>query len=155
VVLFDNLSRAGVALNVDWLRRRHGDLVTLVQGDIRDAAAVRRCVTELAGRKAGLGGVFHLAAQVAVTSSLVDPAADFAVNAGGTLHLLEALRALPSPPPLLFTSTNKVYGSLSDIPLRRQGSRHVPVDAAIARSGISEGRPLDFHSPYGCSKGAA
>jgi CDP-paratose 2-epimerase len=99
--------------------------------------------------------VFHFAAQVAVTTSLRDPFLDFDVNARGTLNLLEAIRALEDRPSLLFTSTNKVYGHLDDVALRRCGVRYEPEDAAIARRGISESRPLDFHSPYGCSKGAA
>jgi CDP-paratose 2-epimerase len=99
--------------------------------------------------------VFHFAAQVAVTTSLVDPVHDFDVNAGGTLNLLEAMRALKSPPPLVFTSTNKVYGGLGDVPLVRRGGRYEPRDADVRRHGVSEERPLDFHSPYGCSKGTA
>jgi CDP-paratose 2-epimerase len=99
--------------------------------------------------------VYHFAAQVAVTSSLTDPVADFMVNAGGTLNLLEALRALDQPPPMIFTSTNKVYGDLEDVKLVREMSRYVPTDTRMRRSGINEQRRIDFHSPYGCSKGAA
>src|SRR5205823_485127 len=104
---------------------------------------------------AGTSEVYHFAAQVAVTSSLVDPVADFSVNAGGTLNLLEELRALPDPPPLVFTSTNKVYGDLEDVELVPDGSRYLPADTDTRMSGISETRRVDFHSPYGCSKGAA
>jgi CDP-paratose 2-epimerase len=99
--------------------------------------------------------VFHLAAQVAVTTSLVDPAADFEVNVRGTLNVLEAVRAQEQPPPLFFTSTNKVYGGMEDVPLRLAGRRYEPVDPALAARGFAEDRRLDFHSPYGCSKGAA
>jgi CDP-paratose 2-epimerase len=99
--------------------------------------------------------VFHFAAQVAVTSSLTDPIFDFTVNAGGTLNLLEAIRALPVRPPLVFTSTNKVYGDLEDIDLARHGQRYAPAAAELRARGVSEDRPLDFHSPYGCSKGTA
>lgn len=148
VRLFDNLSRAGVVQNVEWLKAQHGGDVELSFGDIRDAAAVRTAV-------AGVSRVFHFAAQVAVTTSLVDPISDFEVNARGTLNLLEAIRALESRPSLLFTSTNKVYGNLDHLNLRTRGRRYEPADAAIARRGISEACPLDFHSPYGCSKGAA
>jgi CDP-paratose 2-epimerase len=148
VRLFDNLSRAGVQENVDWLRAVHGDRVELQVGDVRDCAALRIAVR-------GVHRVFHFAAQVAVTTSLVDPFLDFDVNARGTLNLLEAIRALEARPSLLFTSTNKVYGQLDDVPLRQQHRRYEPEAAAIARLGISETRPLDFHSPYGCSKGAA
>jgi len=148
VTLFDNLSRAGVERNVAWLEAQHGDRVELVVGDVRDAAALRNVV-------AGTSRVFHFAAQVAVTTSLVDPILDFEVNARGTINLLEALRALDDPPTLLFTSTNKVYGHLDDLRLEARGRRYEPADPHVARHGISEQRPLDFHSPYGCSKGAA
>jgi CDP-paratose 2-epimerase len=148
VRIFDNLARAGVEENLHWLRTEHGTRVQIVIGDVRDAEAVRRAASDVTQ-------VFHFAAQVAVTTSLVDPIEDFEVNARGTLNLLEALRAQPTPPPLLYTSTNKVYGALEDVSLRRRGRRYIPTDDAIAGSGIGEARPLDFHSPYGCSKGAA
>ncbi|MEN3339776.1 MAG: CDP-paratose 2-epimerase [Acidobacteriota bacterium] len=148
VRLFDNLSRAGVEQNVRWLREQHGDQVDLQLGDVRDAAALRSAVT-------GVQRVFHFAAQVAVTTSLTDPFLDFDVNARGTLNLLEAIRALDDRPSLIFTSTNKVYGHLDDVSLRKRGLRYEPEAEAVARRGISEARPLDFHSPYGCSKGAA
>jgi CDP-paratose 2-epimerase len=155
VRLFDNLSRAGVERNVEWLTSEypgqdaHGrPRVELVVGDIRDAAAVRQAVN-------GVARVFHFAAQVAVTSSLVDPLLDFEVNARGTLNLLEAIRALDNRPSLLFTSTNKVYGHLNDVRLHSLRTRYEPDDAVVAQRGISEHRSLDFHSPYGCSKGAA
>jgi CDP-paratose 2-epimerase len=99
--------------------------------------------------------VFHFAAQVAVTSSLVEPREDFTVNAQGALNVLEAIRAQSNPPPLIFTSTNKVYGALDDVPLKRAGQRYVPVSEELRARGVSESRPLDFHSPYGCSKGTA
>jgi CDP-paratose 2-epimerase len=101
--------------------------------------------------------VYHFAAQVAVTTSLVHPLDDFAVNAQGTLFLLEALRASPEPAsvPLVFTSTNKVYGNLEDVALRRRENRYEPDEETLRARGVSEERPLDFHSPYGCSKGAA
>ena len=148
VRLFDNLSRAGVERNVQWLQDRHGRQVEFVAGDVRDQAAVRAAVR-------GVSRVFHFAAQVAVTTSLVDPFLDFEVNARGTLNLLEAIRALETRPSLLFTSTNKVYGDLEDVPLRRVGRRYEVEHPALAAQGIGEDRPLDFHSPYGCSKGAA
>jgi CDP-paratose 2-epimerase len=99
--------------------------------------------------------IYHLAAQVAVTSSLADPVHDFEVNARGTLNILEAMRQRKDPPSLVFTSTNKVYGALEDLELRTEGRRCVPVDEKLRSSGVDEQRPLDFHSPYGCSKGAA
>ena len=148
VRLFDNLSRPGVEHNVRWLKSSYGDRVELVVGDVRDVEAVARAVRDVAR-------VYHFAAQVAVTTSLVEPVEDFEVNARGTLNLLEAIRALDARPSLLFTSTNKVYGHLEDLPLRKRGLRYEPEDTAMARYGVSETRPLDFHSPYGCSKGAA
>src|SRR5438874_531738 len=86
----------------------------------------------------------HGATQVAVTTSLLDPLEDFAINARGTLNVLEAIRATEHRPPLLFTSTNKVYGGLQDVPLTRAGGRYVPLDPGIAASGVDERRPLDF-----------
>jgi CDP-paratose 2-epimerase len=148
VRLFDNLSRAGVEQNLRWIQARHGERVEFVRGDVRDEAALRRAVR-------GVDQVFHFAAQVAVTTSLTDPFLDFEVNARGTLNLLEAIRAADAPPTLLFTSTNKVYGDLDDVRLRRRGSRYEPEEERLVLGGISEARPLDFHSPYGCSKGAA
>ncbi|MGH7201571.1 MAG: NAD-dependent epimerase/dehydratase family protein, partial [Planctomycetaceae bacterium] len=90
-----------------------------------------------------------------VTTSLDDPRSDFETNALGTLNVLEACRRRAAPPPLLFTSTNKVYGGLDDVSLVRQGDRYLPENAKVRAHGISERRPLDFHSPYGCSKGSA
>ncbi len=148
VTVFDNLSRPGVDQNLRWLRERHGDRLHIEVADIRDHYALRRAVRS--ARQ-----VYHFAAQVAVTTSLTDPVLDFEVNACGTLHLLEALRSLRTPPPLVFTSTNKVYGDLGDIRLGKNDSRYEPEDLLVRRYGINEDRPLDFHSPYGCSKGTA
>lgn len=148
VLLYDNLSRPGVRVNLEWLYGLHGERVRAIIGDIRDRHSLRRAVR-------AAGQVYHLAAQVAVTTSLADPALDFEVNARGTLNLLEELRALDNPPPLIFTSTNKVYGNLEDLQLRRNGTRYYPVDPATFALGIGENRSLKFHSPYGCSKGAA
>jgi CDP-paratose 2-epimerase len=99
--------------------------------------------------------VVHLAAQVAVTSSLEDPRIDFEVNAGGTMNVLEAVRLTSRPPSLAFCSTNKVYGALPDVRLDAFPRRYQPADAIVRSRGVDETRPLDFHSPYGCSKGAA
>ena len=147
VLIYDDLSRPGVERNIAWLREEHGDLVHVEIADIRNPEAIRAAVRSA-------DQVFHFAAQVAVTSSLVDPRSDFEINIGGTLNLLEAIRARENPPPLLFTSTNKVYGGPSDLALAKNCTRYQPLDAAL-RTGVSEERPLDFHSPYGCSKGAA
>ena len=147
VLIFDNLSRAGVEQNVAWLRSEHPDAVHLLVADVRDSHALTEAV-------ANASAIFHLAAQVAVTTSLTSPVHDFEVNARGTLNLLEALRALRNPPPLIFTSTNKVYGCLRRVPLELRGHRYAPVSAGHGH-GISEDQPLDFYSHYGCSKGAA
>jgi CDP-paratose 2-epimerase len=148
VILLDNLSRPGVERNLAWLRGRYPDRVRFQLADVRDRAALRPAVR-------AAGQVFHFAAQVAVTTSLTDPVHDFEVNARGTLNLLEELRALEDPPPLVFTSTNKVYGGLDGLRLQQDGTRYEPAEAAFARTGIGEARVTDFHSPYGCSKGTA
>jgi CDP-paratose 2-epimerase len=148
VRLLDNLSRIGVERNLRWLMEAHGDLVDIDVPDVRNFSIVKQAVKDASQ-------VFHFAAQVAVTSSLVDPREDFEINAGGTLNLLEAIRAMENPPPLIFTSTNKVYGNLADVDFTKQRTRYAPVDPSIRERGIAENRALDFHSPYGCSKGAA
>jgi CDP-paratose 2-epimerase len=148
VILFDNLSRPGVANNLKWLRAVYGDGFGVEIGDIRDRATVEKVVRNA-------GAIFHFAAQVAVTNSLSRPREDFSVNAEGTLNLLEALRNYRSQIPLLFTSTNKVYGEMTNMQLREAGLSYVPEDNALAERGIDEAAALDFHSPYGCSKGCA
>jgi CDP-paratose 2-epimerase len=148
VILYDNLSRQGVESNLRWLQDQHDSKLEIVVADICDSETLKEAVDEA-------GQVFHFAAQVAVTTSLEDPIGDFCVNAGGTLNLLEQLRRHPEPPPLVFTSTNKVYGGLEDISFSVSGDRYVPDDDNTFAFGIGENRPLDFHSPYGCSKGTA
>ena len=148
VLIFDSLERPGVERNLAWLKEQHGALISVSVADIRDAEAV-----DHAARDAG--AVFHLAAQVAVTTSLADPVADFEINARGTLNLLEVLRRRADPPPLLFASTNKVYGKLHGTGvLEHTDSRWQPRDPSL-RKGCDESSPLDFYSPYGCSKGVA
>jgi CDP-paratose 2-epimerase len=148
VRLLDNLSRRSVERNLVWLDGRHGDRIQLEQGDVRDPDAVRAAVS-------GAGMVFHFAAQVAVTTSLLAPELDFAINAGGTLQVLEAVRAQPEPPPLVYASTSKVYGALADLKLVERETRYAAEDPQLAARGIDERRPLELQSPYGCSKGAA
>ncbi len=148
VTLLDNLSRPGVERNLRWLRAEHGDLLRVEVGDVRDPAVLREVVK-------GAGAVFHLAAQVAAPSSLAAPVHDFRVNAEGTLNVLEAARASPEPPAVLFTSTREVYGDLADVALRQTATRHEPVSLALRRDGVSEDRGLACHGPHGCSKGAA
>jgi CDP-paratose 2-epimerase len=146
VRIFDNLSRLGVERNLAWLQQRHHGRLQFKWGDIRDSHAVAAAVH-------GVSQVFHFAAQVAVTTSLTDPVRDFEINARGTLNLLEAVR-LGGRPGLVFTSTNKVYGHLDALALEESGDRYEPADPAC-RQGVGESRPTAFHSPYGCSKGAA
>jgi CDP-paratose 2-epimerase len=144
VTIFDNLSRPGSHHNLGWLRSRYGQRLTLVQGDIRDSVALPAIV-----RDADV--VVHLAGQVAVTTSIVAPREDFEINALGTLNVLEAVRNAAIPPILLFASTNKVYGGMEGVAIAETATRHRYRDM----EGISEEQGLDFHSPYGCSKGAA
>ena len=147
VRIYDSLARPGAEENLQWLTAQHPSHLQVEVGDIRSEAELRLAVTEV-------GTVFHLAAQVAVTTSLADPADDFSVNAVGTLTLLEALRQRGGSRRIVFTSTNKVYGAIDDIELAASPTRYEP-DSELARRGIDEARALQFHSPYGCSKGAA
>jgi CDP-paratose 2-epimerase len=147
VIVYDNLSRPGSEKNLAWLRERRAEF-GFVQADIRDAVALRQALADHAPYDA----VLHFAAQVAVTTSVTDPRLDFDINALGTFNLLEAVRGLALDPVLLFTSTNKVYGALPQYPVVEQGPRYA---LAGLPGGVSETTPLDFYSPYGCSKGAA
>ncbi|UFS72142.1 GDP-mannose 4,6-dehydratase [Geomonas sp. RF6] len=148
VIIYDNISRPGVERNLSFLKERYGKDLEVRIADIRNARTLERAVAEARH-------VFHFAAQVAVTTSLEAPAQDFAINGVGTFTLLEAIRKASSPPSLLFTSTNKVYGALGDIPLERSHGRYHPVDPDLRENGLSEAFHLDFLSPYGCSKGSA
>jgi CDP-paratose 2-epimerase len=146
VIVFDALARPGVEANLAWLQARHGDRIIAATADVRDAAALHGMAREA-------DVIFHLAAQVAVTTSLADPREDFEINVGGAINVLEAAR--PHRTPVIFASTNKVYGDLADIPLVLKGDAYRPRDPAVRLRGVDEQRPLDFHTPYGCSKGAA
>lgn len=148
VLVFDNLSRKGTDLNIDWLRTncKGKGQFKFVNGDIRDLSKVKKYI-----KNSDI--IYHLAAQVAVTTSLLDPVIDFEINARGTLNLLEAFR-LDSPDAIfIYASTNKVYGGLDDLACVKKGGRYV-FQSELLKKGISENRQLDFHSPYGCSKGA-
>jgi CDP-paratose 2-epimerase len=146
VIVYDALTRPGVERNLAWLQTRHGRKITAVRADTRDGHAVEAAV-------ARADVVFHLAAQVAVTTSLVTPREDFDINVGGAINVLEAARLKHTP--VIFASTNKVYGDLADVDLELADGAYCPQDPALRARGVSERRPLDFHTPYGCSKGAA
>jgi len=148
VIIFDSLTRANVERNLTWLQQRHGSRIRPHIADIRDENELRIAV-------AAADHVFHLAAQVAVTTSLTDPTEDFEVNARGTLNVLEAVRACPNPPSIVFASSNKVYGRLDGIGIVERRTRYEAAAPEILRHGVSEMQPLSLYSPYGCSKGAA
>ncbi len=129
--ILDNLSRAGTERNLKWLITQHPARTTFIKEDVRNAPALAEHVSDQ-------DAILHLAAQVAVTTSLTDPDTDFDINARGTLNVLEAVRKNNPEAAFVFASTNKVYGKLDH------------------KSGpCKETQPLDFHSPYGCSKGTA
>jgi CDP-paratose 2-epimerase len=144
VVVYDNLSRPGAKHNVDWLRAEWGERWTLVPADIRDFGALCR-----AAERSDV--IYHLASQVAVTTSVQDPRADFEVNALGTFNVLESARLSGRRPIVLYSSTNKVYGGMEDVAVVEGETGYSYRDYP---HGIPETYPLDFHSPYGCSKGA-
>ncbi|MCX4243147.1 NAD-dependent epimerase/dehydratase family protein [Paraliomyxa miuraensis] len=146
VTVLDSLVRPGTDRNLDWLRSlaRPG-MLDLVYGDVRDANTVAAAASHATA-------IYHLAAQVAVTTSVTRPREDFEVNALGTINVLEAARRSRHEPVVVFTSTNKVYGECTGIPVEETRTRHAYRDRP---HGVDESQPLDFHSPYGCSKGAA
>jgi len=145
VVVFDNLSRPGAAKNLEWLRGAGN--FQLVTGDVRDFSQVAETF-----KTAEPDVVLHLAAQVAVTTSVADPRHDFEVNAAGTFNVCEAVRQFVPSAILLNASTNKVYGAMTDLRIELRNGRYEYRDFP---NGMSEAQPLDFHSPYGCSKGSA
>ncbi len=145
VVVYDNLSRAKTEHNLQYLQKRYNNSVTFIKGDIRNPTQLLECIEQS-------DAIFHLAAQVAVTTSVADPKLDFDTNICGTFNILELLRASHKKPPLIYSSTNKVYGSLLDVPIHEHETRYSFPEHS---QGISEKELLDFHSPYGCSKGAA
>lgn len=146
VVVFDDLSRTGTAKNVDWLKALGGDRFTFIHGDVRDHEHVVAALP----RDADI--VYHMAGQVAVTTSVQKPREDFEVNALGTFNVLDAVRVNVPEAVFFYASTNKVYGELADVRVVEKPSRY---DYADCPDGISEEQPLSFHSPYGCSKGCA
>lgn len=146
VSVLDNLSRRGAEHNLRALMDESGSRVQFVQADVRsDQEALDR---EAAQHDA----LLHFAGQVAVTSSVADPRTDFEINALGTFNVLEAVRKVPTPPIFIYSSTNKVYGALEELTISEDETRYAFADYP---HGVSERQQLDFHSPYGCSKGAA
>jgi CDP-paratose 2-epimerase len=145
ITIFDNLSRSGCEANIAWLQETHGrHAVQFIKADLTDFEALKTAA-------AGVQRIYHLAGQVAVTTSVVNPRQDFEANALGTFNVLEAARQVADDPILLYASTNKVYGGMEEIVITEQASRYWYADYPM---GIPETQPLDFHSPYGCSKGA-
>ncbi|WP_374686157.1 GDP-mannose 4,6-dehydratase [Promineifilum sp.] len=145
VTIFDNLSRRGSDWNLEWLRQRHGARLDFRCGDIRDDNALNAALAPDTER------IYHMAGQVAVTTSIVDPRQDFEINALGTFNVLEAMRQKAPDAALFYASTNKVYGGMESVATAEDGGRYAYQDYPY---GIDEEYPLDFHSPYGCSKGA-
>lgn len=144
VVIFDNLSRKGGPANLAWLKERFDGRFTFIKEDIRDYDALCAAVP-------GADVVLHLASQVAVTTSVQNPREDFEINALGTFNVLEAVRHVAPDAAVLYASTNKVYGGMEAVGIVEQPTRYAYADYP---NGIPESYPLDFHSPYGCSKGA-
>ncbi len=146
VVIFDNLSRKGTTKNAEWLTNKYSN-VTLAKGDLRTDQPIMDEIV------ADADAIYHLAGQVAVTTSVSNPREDFDINALGTFNLLEAIRLhAQKQPVLIYSSTNKVYGGMEEVKIVEQAGRYTYQDYP---QGISEDQLIDFHSPYGCSKGAA
>ena len=144
VTIFDNLSRKGARSNLSWIEEKtHKDSYEFIEGDIRDFPSL---LNIFPGKEA----VIHLAAQVAVTSSVTNPEYDFDVNARGTFNVMEAVRQVGQKPLVIYASTNKVYGEMENAAIRELPTRYEYQDLV---EGVGEDQPLDFHSPYGCSKG--
>lgn len=146
VAIFDDLSRKGVTRNIDWLKSCVGDF-TFIKGDVIDFDSLNEVI-----RNNSFDIIYHMAAQVAVTTSVTNPKSDFLTNALGSFNLLESVRLSSQDPILIYASTNKVYGAMDNerIVLKDNSYKYLDHD-----NGIDENYPLDFHSPYGCSKGAA
>jgi CDP-paratose 2-epimerase len=146
VIVFDNLSRIGTHLNLDWLGS--SEKFQFIKGDVRDADLLKKYFKE----NPDVDAVFHFAAQTAVTTSITSPREDFEINALGTLNVLETVRHSDGDPIVIYSSTNKVYGKLDYLNIRTKDTGYELMDYP---QGISEDFQLDFHSPYGCSKGVA
>jgi len=145
VTIFDNFSRKGTESNLKWLKESYPN-VGVVRADVRNADATSSEIAK------GYDVVLHLAGQVAVTTSVVNPREDFDINALGTFNMLEGCRLAAKKPIVIYSSTNKVYGGMEDVETHEINGRYEYKDLV---NGVPENRLLDFHSPYGCSKGAA
>ena len=146
VVIFDNLSREGSGKNLEWIQNECE--VDFFKGDLRKFVDL----VDVFNNNGKFDLILHLAAQVAVTTSVTDPYDDFEINALGTFNLLEATRRYSPNAVLIYASTNKVYGEMEDLNIIQNNGRYMYKDLS---KGVDETRNLDFHSPYGCSKGAA
>lgn len=147
VVVYDNLSRDGTVKNIKWLKDNSNNKnFKFIKGDIRDFKKLNRSLVDF-------DIIYHLAAQVAVTTSMSDPRSDFEINALGTFNMLEAFRLKSKKAVFIYSSTNKVYGNLEDLNCKVKGGRYV-FSNKYYKKGVNEDRGIDFHSPYGCSKGA-
>ena len=145
VTIFDNFSRYGAESNVNWLKEEYGkNSFNIIRGDVRDSEAVRTALADA-------DVIVHLAGQVAVTTSVNDPRTDFEINALGTFNVLEGARLSGRDPIVLYASTNKVYGEMLDVEVTEFEDCYAYASLPF---GASEEQPLDFHSPYGCSKGS-
>ncbi|MET0102027.1 MAG: SDR family NAD(P)-dependent oxidoreductase [Sedimenticola sp.] len=145
VTVLDNLSRRGTESNLEWLKSQAR--IDFEKVDIRDQKELERVVA-----KTRPDTLLHLAAQVAVTTSVTDPREDFEINALGTFNVLEAIREKSSESFFINASTNKVYGKMEEVGTVERNNRYEYRDLP---GGVSETQQLDFHSPYGCSKGVA
>lgn len=146
VTIIDNFSRKGSRENIKWLEKSFPKNLSVVTVEIKHETKKLQKAIE------GAYLVIHLAAQVAVTTSVKNPREDLEINILGTFNVLEAVRSAKKKPILIYTSTNKVYGKLDGIPVKEKATRY---EFKNLPYGISEKTPLDFYSPYGCSKGAA
>jgi len=146
ILLVDDLSRNGSSVNLEWLKSRGP--VDFVKQDITDFKALKDIIKD----NRDVGVIYHMAAQVAVTDSVADPRRDFEINALGTFNLLEAVRSAKINPAIIYGSTNKVYGNMEDLVVVEENGKYAWKGM---KEGVGESRPLDFHSPYGCSKGCA
>jgi len=145
VIIYDNLSRKGTELNIKYLTDRYKNKLTFVEGDIRNKTNLEQYMKRV-------DVVFHLAGHVSITGSIINPVEDFEVNAFGSLYLLESARKVKNPPLIIYSSTNKVYGHLSGIPITESATRYI-FKNNHDKKGVKESNPLDFYTPYGCSKG--